>query len=104
MGTIFRNSHVVTRRDHLCWGCCIIYPKGSNMLSQAGTDDDGIYTAWTCRICQKVSSNLRDADFDYICAGELRTGDPETWRKAAVSLGLWNDIVILEPVKIKEDR
>ena len=59
---------VVTRKNHVCFGCGRDFLPGSKM-ERSGVADSG--TMWTCYLCETCAEISRGLD-DYYGFGDLR--------------------------------
>ena len=75
------SKHVVTRKEHECWGCGILYPKKTEMhVINAVDDDKQFMTTYWCKVCQEYwDKNMSYGD--EIDCGDLKFNDPEGWEK-----------------------
>ena len=54
---------VKTRKEHRCWGCRKILPKGSIINTITSVDADGFNTIRWCNICERVlDSHIDEID------------------------------------------
>ncbi len=58
---ILRQKEVKTRKEHNCFGCTKVLPKGSVVLNLAEEDGGGgVNCSWWCSVC--VSWTIENAD------------------------------------------
>jgi len=62
MTNIIRQADIITRKDHKCWGCTFLFPKGSFMFTLISVDMGKIST---CYYCPKCSSYMNDHPYDF---------------------------------------
>lgn len=51
---------VVTRKDHHCWGCLNVYPRGSRLLSESFAENHKAYHLYTCPDCNQFLEKYED--------------------------------------------
>jgi len=75
---IFGAKIVKTRKPHRCYGCLRRFPAGAQLNRVTGTDGGQAWSAYWCKVCDTIfqESGLHGDD---ICAGEMKTGDPDAW-------------------------
>jgi len=49
-----RAGLVKTRKDHNCWGCCKVLPKGADVFCCVTVDDGRPISAYWCGACRAV--------------------------------------------------
>ena len=61
---------VISRKEHMCSGCCEKWPKGTKWDVQVNVDSGDIWTWRECPICQEIkklphfdSEELYEGDF-----------------------------------------
>lgn len=69
MPEVIGQKTVKTRKDHVCFGCGRNFPKGT-LMERSCVVDNGLWTCYLCKSCQKASSELNWKD-EY-GFGELR--------------------------------
>ena len=55
---ILRDEDVKTRKDHRCFGCLEIIPKGSIAHVQVNTDAGYLGSIYTHRSCEKIMKEI----------------------------------------------
>jgi hypothetical protein len=63
---ILRDVVITTRKNHNCFCCGRLFPKGSRMKSQVNADSYQINNIWTCLTCEDLISKYPDR---FICNG-----------------------------------
>jgi hypothetical protein len=53
-----KDKSVKTRKEHDCWGCMKIFPKGTIMNRQTNSNDGIIESIYWCESCEKLLSTL----------------------------------------------
>ena len=77
---VISNNVVLTRKDHQCIGCRGIIPRGRR-VERMVVSDDGIYSVYTCEICQAVINSWDYPEEFY--EGEIIECYSELWNAAA---------------------
>ena len=60
---------VKTRKEHRCFGCCRLFPAGTEMQRTVCVDDV-IWTCYLCKTCAEITSELEW--WDEYGQGDLR--------------------------------
>jgi len=83
---ILSHMKVVTRKQHECWGCCEVFPKGTPMHRVVNKDGRLLTTYW-CVPCQdfideavKRDRYLADDGFDQGWVRDTKA-EIEEWEK-----------------------
>ena len=71
---LISQKNVITRKDHQCWGCGNLYPKGTEMEANTSTDCGKIFTVYFCDKCVDFLETIPMIDM------------PETWGFGEVAL------------------
>jgi predicted SprT family Zn-dependent metalloprotease len=75
------NKIVRTRKDHKCWGCTKLFPKGSLLKKITSVDGGEILTVYYCGECQYELTMIDSRDYqDGILYGELTINKQERER------------------------
>ncbi len=69
------SKRVKTRKEHYCFGCGKVFPKGTEMESHTDADGGSIYTTYLCDKC--IEYLERNKDIDEFCFGELKDLEDE---------------------------
>jgi hypothetical protein len=80
MCELITSKTVTTRKDHPCFGCGGIIPKGTFLLEQTAIGDSGWYRIRTCKICQLFESKLESWEFEELYKGTFK--EDERWHEA----------------------
>jgi len=72
---IKRTKPVVTRADHICWGCAEEYPAGTSMLTVIHEGPEEFSTTYWCITCRTVLSTWDTAHYDGLYMGEIKERD-----------------------------
>jgi len=80
MSEVLECKNVITRKEHQCFGCCIKFPKGSNMAVHVEVGDGGICRTYWCDVCIRVWKKYMQYD-DEINSGDLIAIYPEEYGK-----------------------
>lgn len=65
-----RHKEVKTRKEHSCWGCRELIPKGTLVTNIVNTDGGDIMTTYWCAPCQEWVDESDD-DGDGFLEGEV---------------------------------
>lgn len=70
-----RDKVVITRKEHMCWGCLKKFPPKTEMHSQTNVEDV-IYTLYHCMDCQEELTKIDFSEYiDDLQAGWKRDID-----------------------------
>ena len=70
---VIEQKEVKTRKDHYCWGCGVVIPKGYTCSRSVSVDAGKIATSYWCDMCQIVLADLEDWQMqDGFAFGELK--------------------------------
>lgn len=65
---LFKSKEVLTRKEHLCWGCAEKFPPKSRMVKQDGKYDNEVSTTYWCRMCFAYIKTLSDTEDGFVFA------------------------------------
>lgn len=83
MSVLISCKTVTTRKDHYCFGCAQLFPKGSYLLYCFGRDCEAVLSYYLCGVCEEVA-NIIGEDFGY---GELKSEESELWHNVKKDMG-----------------
>ena len=49
-------KHVITRKEHNCWGCRRLFPKGSLLKFVTAVDQGDFGSVYWCSVCDEILS------------------------------------------------
>jgi len=59
MGLVSYTKGVKTRKDHNCFGCRKVIPKGTVLNDSVCTDDGQIYHVRLCEVCEHLAEQFQ---------------------------------------------
>ena len=69
MSFILSHKEVITRRDHICFGCRRKFPRNTKMVRES-VKDDVVFTVYLCPTCYRITCDELEYGDEY-CEGDL---------------------------------
>ena len=75
MSNYISSKDVVTRKEHQCFSCYRVFPKGTKMNRNTSSDMGTIFTVHSCMTCNTIIESEREDEYpDGYVDGMLRKG------------------------------
>lgn len=85
MPNFISSNIVTTRKEHTCYGCRRIFPKGARLQRNTYVEDREIYSLYMCCVCEEYIKQHYSYQDEY-SEGDVQDGDPEAWEEVRLEV------------------